>query len=157
MRDIVTTGVVVLLLLVSGCVGLGPGEPQQTMPQSATSTATSLPTSSCTAEPPRYNLSRPSKPDALTEARARSLATTYERRYKRARLVADFGAVTIDRLSWRKVTVEPISGGFAVRVQLAVHFSTTNVTGKQAYPTTYRITNRRFVRANRTLACWSID
>jgi hypothetical protein len=51
-------------------------------------------------------------------------------------------------------SIREIDGGYEVRVKLDTSFSTDRVTASGGYEQVYRVTETRFVREGRTLACW---
>lgn len=108
----------------------------------------------CSERSVAYDVTLPGKPTPLNESSARAVARAFERRYVLARLRADHENVTVDSATFREVDARRVDGGFEVAVTLAVHYSTDRLTAKGGYPTTYRLTDRRFVRDGRTLRCW---
>jgi hypothetical protein len=54
----------------------------------------------------------------------------------------------------RNVAVTGVEGGYEVRVTVTVDWSSEEVTASGGYPAAYRVTDRRFAREGRTLACW---
>lgn len=150
-----------VLLLIPGCTGTAPGDTAmpasstttKTTTTSAASTTTTTPT--CTAERPKYDVDAPEKPSSMDERTVLGLVKGFEKRYKRARIYALYENVSISQTYWVNTSVRDIDGGYEVRVKLSVSYSTDRRTASGGYETVYRVTETRFVRNGRTLACWA--
>ena len=147
---------VALLTVLAGCSGLGgPAvtETPTTDGTATTETPATTTTESCTASSPEYDVETPEKPSSLTRTAAETLATDFEERYRRARLSAEFGEVSIDQLTVRESSRET-DGGYEVNVTIRVAFTADGNSADGTFDVTYRVTEQRFVRKGRTLACW---
>lgn len=144
-RRLVPATTLALLIITSGCAGLssfGDSKPPQTTP------------GDCSEQAVVYNVSVPEKPSQSNESKARALAKSFEKRYKVARIRTEHENVTMDSTRFREVASKRIDSGFEVTVELYLHYSTERLTAQEAYPTTYRITDKTFERGGRPLACW---
>jgi len=147
---------VLLLVPLSGCSGQS-GSPATNTATDATTMSTSTTTvQECEAEPPEVSVEVPDRPENLTAETARAVAVTFEKQYKRARKTAveSYNSYVVDRRS----NVTEVENGYRVRVTVHEDY-VEEVNGQErtvsgAYPTTYLVTEDRFVRNNETLACW---
>jgi hypothetical protein len=169
-RSAVTTIALVLIFalaaVAAGCLG-GPLPADRSPTTTAASTtdpptatpATDVSTGSptpepCTARSPEHDTRVPERPRTINRTSARRLAVAVERRYEVAALRDRYENVAVSGTHVREVRTDRIDGGYEVTVTLTVDFSTDRLTASGGYPTTYRVTDRRFVREGRTLACW---
>lgn len=160
------------IVVIAGCSGpTGPSSDPVTSavtPTSSSTTSTTPPTSAgtttseCKARQPEAGIAVPDPPPNLTADAAWELVSSFEREYKRQRLTdaRSYESHVFERGSSRS-SVTRIEGGYRVRITVqefyVVERDGKNVTAKEAYPTTYRITEDRFVRDGRILACWETE
>lgn len=148
MRHVVPVVALAILIVAGGCLGQSPSSDADQSP----STEDPPP---CTARTVEYDVTIPEKPAPLNRTAARDLARSFERTYLLASLRARYDDLTISSATFRVESTERIDGGYSVTVNPEVFYSTERLTAKGGYPTTYRITDREFVRDGRTLACYS--
>ena len=171
MKTKLISAVAVCCLVVSGCLGVaGPGTstetssppsttvtpmPTQTATEAMTSGVSPTPTTSCTVDPIQYDVSVPDRPTSLNESSALRVATEFERAYTKADIRAFHDNVTITSLGVDNRPVESIADGYRVTVRPAYAFQFgDDGHGSGGYESTYRITDRKLVMDNETIACW---
>jgi hypothetical protein len=149
-----------LLIVISGCLGFSSPGTQSTTesPQSVQPTASPQTSSPpCNESTVPYNLSAPSKPDNLTKKTAVTLVKAFDNRYAQAEANHDYDNVTVT-ITGQRVTTERIPSGFKITITTKVQISGTDdgkdINAKWGYPTTYQVTDRKFVRDEATLYCW---
>lgn len=136
-----------LLLVTAGCVGTPVGEP----------TGTS--TTACAANPTYPNVTAPAKPDELTRERAIDAALAYESAYRRAWLREQEGASPNGYSAYNR-SATAVDGGYYVTLKTSVKYvkssgpNATTAYVNRGFVANYLVTDERFVRGGRTVACW---